>query len=486
MGILDGIVQGVTSAMSPAVAQENANKRAEERTDRRATKREELEATTKSIMDNVRGVQDKIAALGPNPDPKQVAPYAAQLQQLEQQFRDLYHPVKNPGHLSFLGQVLGSLRGQQPDQAGTVDQMVQGDVAGAGVSQTQANPYADERRNLKAVGVPDADIDKAIRHKAGIEDKPDADWKITDIKLPNGQTISAQVTKSGEFRDLAGNPIPKALLSGATLVGKEPNRDDKYLAILSKQNSGQPLTQDEKDYKGAYDLWVKQTKVEPGVARAAAFGANRFIPVMDPSNPENVTFMRVGDAAKTGALSPQSISFQIDKAVTKSFTSGPAATTINYFNTATDHLKLLQQTADALKNGDVPAFNKAANSFATATGSAAPSNFDTVRSAVAGELAKTFKGTGATDEEIGLIATTINNSQSPEQLRGAIQYYLRLMDGKMQALKGQYDAARQGKPNFPDSDVIYARDPQGKLHKANKGTPLPQGWKVENAPTAKQ
>lgn len=35
------------------------------------------------------------------------------------------------------------------------------------------------------------------------------------------------------------------------------------------------------------------------------------------------------------------------------------------------------------------------------------------------------------------------------------------------------------------SDVIYARDPQGKLHKAAKGTALPQGWKAENAPTGK-
>lgn len=34
-------------------------------------------------------------------------------------------------------------------------------------------------------------------------------------------------------------------------------------------------------------------------------------------------------------------------------------------------------------------------------------------------------------------------------------------------------------------DVIYARDPQGKLHKAAKGTALPQGWKTENAPATK-
>jgi len=31
--------------------------------------------------------------------------------------------------------------------------------------------------------------------------------------------------------------------------------------------------------------------------------------------------------------------------------------------------------------------------------------------------------------------------------------------------------------------VIYAKDPQGVTHKAKKGTPLPPGWKLTNAPT---
>jgi hypothetical protein len=41
-------------------------------------------------------------------------------------------------------------------------------------------------------------------------------------------------------------------------------------------------------------------------------------------------------------------------------------------------------------------------------------------------------------------------------------------------------------PPPPSGDVIYARDQQGQLHRATKGTTLPQGWKLENAPTATQ
>jgi hypothetical protein len=174
----------------------------------------------------------------------------------------------------------------------------------------------------------------------------------------------------------------------------------------------------------------------------------RYVPVIDPSNPENVVLMRAGEAAKAGVGTPQSIGFKTDQAITKYMTSGAGGTNINYFNTATDHLALLRQAGEELKNGNMPAFNSLANRFATATGGAAPTDFNTVKSAVAGELSKTFKGTGATDAEISEINQTINSSQSPEQINGAINYYTQLMGGKVNALKAQYEAGKKGQPNF--------------------------------------
>lgn len=247
--------------------------------------------------------------------------------------------------------------------------------------------------------------------------------------------------------------------AGAGRNAAKPETLDKaYQDVLVKKAAGRPLSPDEKAHEAAWQIWNRETKIDPGVARAAAFGADRYIMVMDPDNPEVVIPMRAGDAAKAKVGSPQSIAFQTDKAVTKAFTTGKAADAINYFNTATDHLKLLRDAAMALNNDDTQAFNRFANSFATATGSPAPTNFDTVRNAVAGELAKTFKGSGASDTEIETITTTINNSQSPAQLYGAIDYDLKLMAGKMDALKGQYEAGKQGKPNFPSDvdDIIKA------------------------------
>ena len=87
-------------------------------------------------------------------------------------------------------------------------------------------------------------------------------------------------------------------------------------------------------------------------------------------------------------------------------------------------------------------------------------------------MSKTFKGTGATDEEIANISGTINNTQSPEQLYGGIDYDLRLMQGKMQALKGQFEAGKQGKPNFPgaeNSPATGGASTQGNKHKIKIG-----------------
>jgi hypothetical protein len=279
----------------------------------------------------------------------------------------------------------------------------------------------------------------------------------------------------------------------AAIAAKPPNRDDRYISILQKAQGGQPLTPDDIAYKGAYDLWVQKTKIDPGVARMAALNNDRYTWVYDLNDPDkNLHPMRMADAAKSPIGTPQNIAFKTDTAITRAFTSGTPAQTINYFNTAIEHLKLLQEATNALNNGDVQLFNRYANAWATATGNPAPNNFDTVRNAVSGELSKTFKGTGATDEEIGLISGTINNAQSPDQLYGGIDYDLRLMQGKMQALQGQYEAGKQGKPNFPGAtpeaggntpQYIYAKDEKGKLHKAKVGVPLPKGWTLTSAPT---
>jgi|SRR5579884_659632 len=161
----------------------------------------------------------------------------------------------------------------------------------------------------------------------------------------------------------------------------------------------------------------------------------------------NVVYMPAGQAMKNGAAAPSSIGYQTEKSVAKDFTSGKAASTLNAFNTATEHLQQLSSLSDALHNGDTQMFNSLANKFATASGSAAPTNFDMVKNAVAGEIAKVFKG-NATEGEISAINSTINNAMSPDQLKGAIAQATQLMASKRAALQQQYQQGMQGKPAF--------------------------------------
>ena len=257
--------------------------------------------------------------------------------------------------------------------------------------------------------------------------------------------------------------VPLQTATGRAAAPKPETLDTQYKAALVKQKMGQPLTKDEEARMAAWQEYNYETKTEPGVKRMQALAEYRYIPVINPQNPEEVVMMHASDAEKAQVGTPASIAFQNDKTMTRLFTSGQAATTINYFTTAIDHLKLLAQAADALKNGNLTVFNKFANDWASATGNPAPNNFDTVRNAVAGELSKTFKGTGATDQEIENISGTINSAQSPDQLAGGIDYDLRLMQGKMGALRGQYEKgmSKDGKPGTPNFPAQPGATPSG-------------------------
>jgi hypothetical protein len=248
-------------------------------------------------------------------------------------------------------------------------------------------------------------------------------------------------------RDPNTDPHVQAWRGAIEATQKESagNRDDKAIAINQKLAMKQPLSPEEVAYKKAYDQYVKQNKVDPGVQRMEILTNSRMLPTVEDGG--RTVYTPARQAA--GKESPQSIPFQTEKSVAKAFTSGPESKTLNAFNTAHEHLQQFGQAADALQNGNIQVVNQIANNYSAATGNPAPTNFNAIRAAVAGEISKTFKGTGAaTDDEIKQINDTINRAQSPQQLKGAIQTYTRLMESKRHALETQYQQGLQGKPSF--------------------------------------
>src|SRR6185503_2469181 len=124
---------------------------------------------------------------------------------------------------------------------------------------------------------------------------------------------------------------------------------------------------------------------------------------------------------------------------TRDFASGMAAKNVTSLNTVIGHLSDLKEKADALENGSIPLLNTIGNAYNSATGSPQVNNFNLARNAVADELAKVFKGSGISDHEIAQWKETLNASQSPAQLKGAVKTAINLMDSRLHALNDQRD-----------------------------------------------
>lgn len=220
------------------------------------------------------------------------------------------------------------------------------------------------------------------------------------------------------------------------------------------------------------------TRIQPAQVRIQAL-MQMPQAVVDPNDPSKTVF-----TTKKGAIGMEAPSSGEAAGARKVLTSaigGKLGDTINSYNTANAHLDMLSTAADALYNGNTQLLNKVGNEFNKQTGSPAPTNFQAVKSAVAGEVSKTFKGGQATDAEIKQFDDAISSANSPKQLQGVIKTYKGLMNSKRDAIKTQVEQGTQGKVNFggESGGVIRARDPQGNLHQAPAGTPLPAGWKVE-------
>jgi hypothetical protein len=196
---------------------------------------------------------------------------------------------------------------------------------------------------------------------------------------------------------------------------------------------------------------LKKTGDSPMVDRMRALGMGRVVKVADQNDPSKVNFAFAGDAVSKGLPADTSGTNVAARAIDKYFTSGKGSQTLNAFNTARMHMDTLGGLAVALNNGDVQAINRAQQEYAKQTGNPAPSNFDSARAAVAGEVAAAFKSSGATDIEIQHVTDPITKASSPAQLAGVIQTFSELLEGKRKALQGQYEAGRQGKPAFPEN-----------------------------------
>lgn len=187
----------------------------------------------------------------------------------------------------------------------------------------------------------------------------------------------------------------------------------------------------------------------------------------------------------------------------KAYTLGPQSKEINAINTAMGHVGVLGDAIDALNNSDVRLLNKVANRLGVEIGNTPVTTFNTIVHRVGPELSKAYIGAGGSAGERGADEKDFDPNLGPSQLKTNVAVTAQLLRSKISSLENQWDQnAAPGLQSFQDrfimpearrqldkwsgtapaaggGGVIRARDPQGRLHEAPAGTPLPKGWKAE-------
>ncbi len=143
-----------------------------------------------------------------------------------------------------------------------------------------------------------------------------------------------------------------------------------------------------------------------------------------------------------GGATPQSA-----MATERVFASGPEARAVRSFNVVTQHLGVLQETVDALKNNNVQKLNQLQQTFAQQFGSPVPTNFDAVKTIVTNEMNKAIIGGAGAVFDRAEIQSTMSKAQSPEQIQGVIKNYIKLAAGQLSGLQKQYESGT-GKKDF--------------------------------------
>lgn len=140
----------------------------------------------------------------------------------------------------------------------------------------------------------------------------------------------------------------------------------------------------------------------------------------------------------------------------KAFTTGVQGQQINAINTAIGHIDQLTAVAEALGNGSFVPGNALWNRVKSTFGGSAPTNFDTLKDALAGEVASVLSKGAGTVSGIAEAKEKINAANSPTQLAGYVKTLIPIMGSKLASLDYQYHQA------MGEADTFSALSPEVK------------------------
>jgi hypothetical protein len=290
-------------------------------------------------------------------------------------------------------------------------------------------------------------------------------------------------TQTGETKSVGGGGVA---MSPAMM-------EAKYVALQQKKNSGQALSKDDAAWSKGYEhmktlVPIANINLQSGLLndQAKAMAAQLYqqtgqLPsgMRSPAMSAQVLNQAAGGpGTETPDIAANKRTYAAQTAEQKAFISGPQGQQLTAIGTSRNHMQTFKDTADALDNGNFLKANQVGNYLGMQFGSDKATNFNIAKSAFAGEVGKAFAGANVGVQDRQELMDKISAASSPAQLKGYADTADKLLEGKQKSLQQSYQEGMQGKPNFggAQTGMIRARDPQGKLHEAPAGTPLPQGW----------
>lgn len=133
------------------------------------------------------------------------------------------------------------------------------------------------------------------------------------------------------------------------------------------------------------------------------------------------------------------------------FTKGNTAQAIVSANKLVGHMDALRSAGEKLKNSNFPIWNQVANSWdSNVMGKGDVTAYNVKANAVAEELMKVFRGTGAGSvQEVQQWQQNFNSAQSPEQQQKALNAGIDLMMSRMTPLQSQWKNGMHSAKDFP-------------------------------------
>ena len=144
--------------------------------------------------------------------------------------------------------------------------------------------------------------------------------------------------------------------------------------------------------------------------------------------------------------------------IRKAFTTGTDGRNIGNLNTAAAHLDALGELAKAMDNGSLKVGNTLYNYVSSQLGGAAPTNYEGLRQAVAGEMDAALHGS-STIPGRDAIAATMPANAAPGQMSGIVKTNLSTIAQKLNTQKERYEQQIPGdtvwSPVLPSAKAVF-------------------------------